>query len=283
MLQCEFNWLTSLDINKNTKLTTLTCGTNQISELDVSALLNLERLECECCQLTSLDVSSNTKLRDLACYENRISELNVTANPALESLSCFKNQLTTLDMNQNTKLKHLYCYNNHLASLELSNNPALEDAFIGEQTISETAAKMLPDGGGYALNFNELVPGMDLSRVTMTDGGTLDTETGIVSYSARPVTVSYTYRTNVPAGTPGNAAELSVSWKAVYDGEAPVLSGDLDGDGELTSADVVLLARYLAGAETLTEAQLTAADLNADGVITSADLVLLARKVAWLE
>lgn len=283
MLQCEFNWLTSLDISKNTKLTTLTCGTNQISELDVSALLNLERLECECCQLTSLDVSNNTKLTMLRCFGNEISELNVSALPELVELICRNNQLTSLDVSKNTKLTDLTCSGNHLASLELSNNPALEDAFIGEQTISETAAKMLPDGGGYALNFNELVPGMDLSRVTMTDGGTLDTETGIVSYSMRPETVSYTYRTNVPAGTPGNAAELSVSWKAVYDGEAPVLSGDMDGDGELTSADVVLLARYLAGAETLTEAQLTAADLNADGVITSADLVLLARKVAGLE
>ena len=112
------------------------------------------------------------------------------------------------------------------------------------------------------------------------DGGTLDTETGIVSYSTRPETVSYAYRTNAPTNATANAAMLPVSWEAVYD--EPVLSGDLDGDGELTSADVVLLARYLAGAETLTEAQLTAADLNADGVITSADLVLLARKVAGL-
>ena len=207
--------------------------------------------------------------------------------PELIELFCESNQLTSLDVSKNTDLKYLTCYDNHLTSLDLSNNPALSSGVylgvtLSPQTISETTAKMLPNGGGM-LNFNELVPEIDLSRVTMTDGGTLDTETGIVSYSTRPETVSYTYRTNAPAGTPEDAAALAVSWKAVYDGEAPVLSGDLDGDGELTSADVVLLARYLAGAETLTEAQLTAADLNADGVVTSADLVLLAQKAAGLE
>ncbi len=110
----------------------------------------------------------------------------------------------------------------------------------------------------------------------MTDGGWLNTATGIVTYTEKVEAVVYAYQTNLMGG-----AEMVVQWTAAYEDES--MPGDLDGDGELTSADVVLLARYLAGAETLTEAQLTAADLNADGVITSADLVLLARKVAGLE
>ena len=89
-----------------------------------------------------------------------------------------------------------------------------------------------------------------------------------------------TVRIKLVSDSSGNAWGFKVSR---IQSAGDVMLGDLNGDGELTSADVVLLARYLAGAETLTEAQLTAADLNADGVITSADLVLLARKVAGLE
>lgn len=47
----------------------------------------------------------------------------------------------------------------------------------------------------------------------------------------------------------------------------------------LSSADAVLLARYLLGSVTLTDEQLAAADINSDGVITTADTVLLAKKL----
>ncbi len=58
-----------------------------------------------------------------------------------------------------------------------------------------------------------------------------------------------------------------------------VLKGDLNLDGQITSADTVMMARYLIDLVELNEAQLTAADMNSDGVITSADTVLLARKL----
>lgn len=58
--------------------------------------------------------------------------------------------------------------------------------------------------------------------------------------------------------------------------------GDLNGDGDITSADAVMLARYLADLTELSEAQLVAADLNGDGEITSADAVRMARYLAGL-
>ena len=53
--------------------------------------------------------------------------------------------------------------------------------------------------------------------------------------------------------------------------------GDINLDGQITSADTVMLARYLIDLAELNKAQLTAADMNSDGVITSADIVLLAQ------
>lgn len=61
-----------------------------------------------------------------------------------------------------------------------------------------------------------------------------------------------------------------------------VIKGDLDGDGEVTAADAVLLARFLADLIELDEKQLKAADIDDDGEITSADSVLLARFLAEL-
>lgn len=62
-----------------------------------------------------------------------------------------------------------------------------------------------------------------------------------------------------------------------------IQKGDLTGDGEITSADAVLLARYLADLQALNETQKFSADTNGDGMITSADAVLLARHLAGLD
>ena len=61
-----------------------------------------------------------------------------------------------------------------------------------------------------------------------------------------------------------------------------LIKGDLDGDGEVTAADAVLLARYLADLIELDEKQRKAADIDNDGEITSADSVILARFLAGL-
>lgn len=64
--------------------------------------------------------------------------------------------------------------------------------------------------------------------------------------------------------------------------DSAIMKGDLNNDSQITSADSVLLARYLADLQDLNETQLQAADINGDGEITSADSVLLARHLAGL-
>ena len=59
-----------------------------------------------------------------------------------------------------------------------------------------------------------------------------------------------------------------------------LMAGDLDGDGTVTSADAVLLARYLVDLTELTDKQLQAADVDHDGAVTSGDSVRLARFLA---
>ncbi len=64
--------------------------------------------------------------------------------------------------------------------------------------------------------------------------------------------------------------------------EAPVMtSGDVNGDGEVTSKDAFLLARYVAGFDV--DFDKAAADVNADDTLNSKDAFLLARYVAGFD
>ena len=55
--------------------------------------------------------------------------------------------------------------------------------------------------------------------------------------------------------------------------------GDINSDNTLTTADAVLLQRYLLQERTLTQSQWQTADLNADGTVNGFDLALLRQKL----
>jgi Leucine-rich repeat (LRR) protein len=126
-LYCGGNQLTSLDVSKNTALTTLWCISNQLTSLDVSKNTKLTELTCRENQLTSLNVSGCTALTRLGCNNNQLTSLDVSKNTALRYLDCNRNQLTSLDVSKNTALTELNCYTNQLTSLDVSKNTELID------------------------------------------------------------------------------------------------------------------------------------------------------------
>ena len=113
-LGCGGNQLTALDVSQNSALTNLSCGNNQLTTLDVSMNTVLTSLGCSINQLTTLDVSKNTVLTSLECYTNQLTSLDVSQNSALTSLLCYNNQLSTLDVSKNTALTILLCYCNQI-------------------------------------------------------------------------------------------------------------------------------------------------------------------------
>ena len=132
LTQSEINGITSIDIRskqiKNLKgieyftaLTTLKCGYNQLTSLDVSNCTSLTILECYYNQLTSLDVSNCTALTDLQCHNNQLTSLDVFKNTALKYLECSSNQLTSLDVSKNTALTNLNCYRNKINCSNMDN------------------------------------------------------------------------------------------------------------------------------------------------------------------
>lgn len=146
--------LETLDISNNTKLKTLSCGSTNITSLDLSKNLQLTYFDCVGIHITSLDVSNNTKLESLRCYWTDIQELDISKNTALTELLCSNEKLKSIDLSNNlelvsvqctyspitsldvsklAKLKELYCYNCRLFALDITNNPLLEEIRVGNQ------------------------------------------------------------------------------------------------------------------------------------------------------
>lgn len=119
-LTCGENNLTSLDISKNTALTYLSCSDNKLTSLDVSKNTELTNLYCEDNNLSSLDISNNTNLDTLWCSSNQIKSFDLSKNTKLTTLICSRNLLKSLDLSKNTELTHLSCDDNKLKSLDIS-------------------------------------------------------------------------------------------------------------------------------------------------------------------
>jgi beta-N-acetylglucosaminidase len=59
--------------------------------------------------------------------------------------------------------------------------------------------------------------------------------------------------------------------------------GDVNDDNRLTTSDIVILRRYLAGLTNLSDLNKLSGDYNRDGKITTTDIVMMRRKLAGLE
>lgn len=93
----------------------------------------------------------------------------------------------------------------------------------------------------------------------------------------RTVYYGGTDRSAITIGT-NNDDLLAATWRYGYDGGELFIPGDLDGDGEISDWDGVLLARYLAGWNV--EIDLAAADVDGDGEVSDWDGVVLDRYLA---
>lgn len=113
-LDCGGNQLTTLNLSKNTKLKTIAAALNQLSYLVVDNCLTLERLYCESNKLTNINVNANTNLTTLSCHTNSIVALNLANNTLLKELLCSDNKLTSLNIknNNNVVINKMFAQNN---------------------------------------------------------------------------------------------------------------------------------------------------------------------------
>ena len=144
--------LTAIDLSHNMQLQRLWCYSNQLTSLDVSHNTQLTTLDCGINTLSSLDVSHNTQLTALYCNKNNLSSLDVSQNTQLTSLDCSSNPLSSLDISQNTQLRELNCEDNKLSSLDISKNTKLKKLYCDGNNFSTQALDdifcALPDRTG---------------------------------------------------------------------------------------------------------------------------------------
>jgi Leucine-rich repeat (LRR) protein len=112
-------------------LTSLTCGNNVITTLDVSKNLSLDKLYCSVNKISSLDLAQNTALTVLSCSFNLLTTLDVSANKSLKQLECSHNSLTYLN-------------------IQNGNNANMQSMFFGNFTGNPELVCILVDDAAYS-------------------------------------------------------------------------------------------------------------------------------------
>ena len=145
----------------------------------------------------------------------------------------------------------------------------------GELTQNGTYFVMPDENGWRILWFN---------TEAATEDGTLFTlnlkVADTVTAGSYPISVSYSAENMVTSLDEGD--EFDAEFEGGISGATVV--GDVNGDNDVTLADVILIAKYKAGLYAISElSKLNAADVNRDGSVTLADVVFLARFIIGLE
>ncbi len=135
-LNCGQNQLTTLDVSNNVALTSLNCGHNPLTFLDISNNPNLTYLACYWNQLNSLDVSNNLNLDTLMVNSNQIMTIDVSNNVNLLYFDCSNNLLDTINTNFNINLTFFSCAINNLVKVDISHNTALTYFDCGDNLLT---------------------------------------------------------------------------------------------------------------------------------------------------
>ena len=145
--------------------------------LNVSGLVNLQKLFCVNNNLTTLNVSGLVNLQELYCYGNQLTILNVSQLVNLQKLECNNNQLTTLNVSGCENLQYLYCYYNHLSELDLTGRSFINYT-ANNQSVSLT---MVSNGTNYTATITLNSPANLAAGITYSSGILTSTSNTIAS------------------------------------------------------------------------------------------------------
>lgn len=140
------NYLSSIDVSKNTNLVLLDLTANQLTGIiGLSELVKLETLNLSFNyfeelsinnqslevlymsnnDLVSIDISAAVNITNVLLTTNKLIALDISSNKKLETLLVPDNQLKSISISENINLTHVYLTSNSLTSLDVSNNQKL--------------------------------------------------------------------------------------------------------------------------------------------------------------
>ena len=252
--QENMNRIAAINLSENTDLRKLDCEGNLLRNLDVTNIPNLQILFFANNQVNEIDLSKNTKLELLSCSGNQLTELNLSNNPLLAQLYYDNNQLMELDMSNKSSLQILNCYNNQLTSLDVSRCDDLFQIYFYNNQISGQAmddfVNSLPERYGY---------------MVVVD---LDNEAEQNAMTKAQVAAAQALGWSVE----GITGDDFVQYEGIDD--VTFLRGDVNGDEDVTIADVTALIDYLLSGDA-SNISMQAADVNTDEDVTIADVTAL--------
>jgi len=119
VLRCSNNQISSLDLSTNVLLEKLLCGSNPLTQLNVSNNVLLSFLSCRSTELTTIDLLSNVNLEEIEFGNNNIENIVLSQNTSLVDINIENNLSNNLNIDNNILLEYLKCNNNLISSLEL--------------------------------------------------------------------------------------------------------------------------------------------------------------------
>ena len=284
----DYPWLYKLNASYCTSLSELSCYRNALSELDVSGCTALKKLSCnvnpelkkidgllsckslndlniEQCNFSVLDVTSLTKLTDLNCSENHLSNISMSNTPALQYLYCGENELTALDLSNRSALQALTCHSNHLQQLNVKGCPNLSAIFCFDNDLQSLDLQGCSSLRAL-LCYQNNIRGSNMTRLVNSLPNCPASETGYLG-------VIHTSGEGNTITTDQITTARNKNWTPYrFDGDnwtelTGLLTGDVNGDGEVNIADINALVDMI-----LIGSTQPVGDVNGDGEINIADV-----------
>lgn len=241
-LECAYNdELVSLNVTGCSQLSTLTCESNpSLTEITgLSDCTALTFLDCMRCQISSLDIAHHTNLEELWCQYNNLTSLDVSSCTSLELISAHSNQIASMNVSNCPNLKNMSIYYNQLKSNAMGNLIAGLPTRSGDTGKAYVFVNPNPNTGA-------------------TDGNVI-TDAHINQASAKHWDL-YHYNWSNSSWVP-------------YTGSS-TMRGDVNGNGDVTIADVSALIDYLLTGDA-TGVNLAGANCNGDSDVNIADVSAL--------
>jgi hypothetical protein len=135
----------------------------------IEAFINISSLDCGNNLFTSLDLSSDTALHNLYCSNGSLSSLNITGLDSLTTLQCNGNQLSDLDLSSFAALNNLNCSNNSLTSLNVKNGNNTNFSFFSATNNPDLHCIQVDDSGWSTTHWTNI----DAGAVFSTDCATV--------------------------------------------------------------------------------------------------------------
>jgi Leucine-rich repeat (LRR) protein len=181
-LDLSNNKLSKIDLSKNTALLSIDLSNNLISEIDLTNNLNLKTLRIGNNNLSKIDVSTNTKLTYILANTNKLTSFDISKNPDVYQVWCQGNQIRNLDFSKNSKLVQVLADNNKLVNLNFKN---------GTNTLIDVSSG---NNGGLRFTGNPDLKCIQVDNVAYSDTNWAAKKDASATFSAVacPVVIPYT-------------------------------------------------------------------------------------------